>query len=137
MEDFRKKSGNNDTNDKEIMFTQSIKAGKRIYYLDVKKSRRDEMFLAITESKKIIQGEGEDAQISFEKHKIFLYREDFEKFMAGLEQAIAYIEEKQEIPRKEYYEKGEEEIPVATTEESGTEDEKTTSPGIKIDIDFE
>jgi hypothetical protein len=137
MEDFRKKSGNNDTNDKEIVFTQSIKAGKRIYYLDVKKSRRDEMFLAITESKKIVQGEGEDAQISFEKHKIFLYREDFEKFMAGLEQAIAYIEEKQETPRREYYEKGEEEIPVATTEESSTEDEKTTSPGIKIDIDFE
>ena len=70
-------------NDKEIVFSQSIKAGKRIYYLDVKKNRKDEMFLAITESKKIVMGEGDDSQVSFEKHKIFLYKEDFEKFMNG------------------------------------------------------
>ena len=47
MEDFKKKSGL-DVSDKEIVFSQSIKAGKRIYYLDVKKNRKDEMFLAIT-----------------------------------------------------------------------------------------
>ena len=58
-------------NDKEIVFSQSIKAGKRIYYLDVKKNRKDEMFLAITESKKIVMGEGDDSQVSFEKHKTF------------------------------------------------------------------
>ena len=93
MEEQKKKNGL-DMNDKEIVYSQSIKAGKRIYYLDVKKSRRDEMFLAITESKKVIMGEGEDSQISFEKHKIFLYKEDFEKFMNGLRQAISFIEEK-------------------------------------------
>ena len=79
-------------NDKEIVFSKSIKAGKRIYYLDVKKNRKDEMFLAITESKKVITGEGDDSQVSFEKHKIFLYREDFQKFMAGLEEAVNFIE---------------------------------------------
>ena len=47
MEDFKKKNAA-DMNDKEIVFSQSIKAGKRIYYLDVKKNRKDEMFLAIT-----------------------------------------------------------------------------------------
>ena len=78
-------------NDKEIAFSQSIKAGKRIYYLDVKKNRKDEMFLAITESKKIVMGEGDDSQVSFEKHKIFLYKEDFEKFTLGLAQAIDFI----------------------------------------------
>ena len=82
-------------NDKEIVFSQSIKAGKRIYYLDVKKNRKDEMFLAITESKKIVMGEGDDSQVSFEKHKIFLYKEDFEKFMNGLQQAIGFIQEQQ------------------------------------------
>ena len=87
MEDFKKKSGL-DVSDKEIVFSQSIKAGKRIYYLDVKKNRKDEMFLAITESKKIVTGEGDESQVSFEKHKIFLYKEDFEKFMNGLQQAI-------------------------------------------------
>ena len=50
MEDFNKKRSGLDMNDKEIVFSQSIKAGKRIYYLDVKKNRKDEMFLAITES---------------------------------------------------------------------------------------
>ena len=70
MEDFKKKSGL-DVNDKEIVFSQSIKAGKRIYYLDVKKNRKDEMFLAITESKKVVMGEGDDSQVSFEKHKSF------------------------------------------------------------------
>ncbi|KAA6332406.1 hypothetical protein EZS27_019084 [termite gut metagenome] len=107
MEDFKKKR-EFDMNDREIVFSKSIKAGKRIYYLDVKKNQRDEMFLAITESKKIVQGEGEDLQVSFEKHKIFLYREDFDKFMDGLQQAISYIEEKQESPKREYSERSRE-----------------------------
>ena len=82
MEDYKKKSVVD--GDKEIVFSKAIKAGKRIYYLDVKKNRKDEMFLAITESKKIVSGEGDDSQVSFEKHKIFLYKEDFEKFMNGV-----------------------------------------------------
>ena len=94
MEDLKKKNGA-DMNDKEIVFSKSIKAGKRIYYLDVKKNRKDEMFLAITESKKVVTGEGEDLQVSFEKHKIFLYREDFEKFMNGLNEAINFINQKE------------------------------------------
>ena len=93
MEDLKKKGA--DMNDKEIVFSKSIKAGKRIYYLDVKKNRKDEMFLAITESKKVVTGEGEDAQVSFEKHKIFLYREDIEKFMNGLNEAINFINQKE------------------------------------------
>ena len=89
MEEFKKKSAAE--GDKEIVFSKAIKAGKRIYYLDVKKNRKDEMFLAITESKKIVSGEGDDSQVSFEKHKIFLYKEDFEKFTEGLEEVINYI----------------------------------------------
>ena len=92
MSKYFKKKTSADMNDKEIVFSKSIKAGKRIYYLDVKKNRKDEMFLAITESKKVIMGEGDDSQVSFEKHKIFLYREDFQKFMAGLTEAIDFID---------------------------------------------
>ena len=114
MEEFKKKSAAE--SDKEIVFSKAIKAGKRIYYLDVKKNRKEEMFLAITESKKIVSGEGEDSQVSFEKHKIFLYKEDFGKFMDGLQQAIQYIESE-----------GNEDLPL--TEEGNTEE-------IKIDIDF-
>ena len=89
MEDY-KKSGMNES-EKEIVFSQTIKAGKRIYYIDVKKNRKDEMYISITESKKIVNGEGENATISFEKHKIFLYREDFAKFAGSLKEAIDYI----------------------------------------------
>lgn len=89
MEDY-KKNGVGE-NEKEIVFSQAVKAGKRIYYIDVKKNRKDEMYLSITESKKIVSGEGDDASVSFEKHKIFLYREDFEKFATSLKQAIDFV----------------------------------------------
>lgn len=82
-------------NEKDIVFSQAIKAGKRIYYLDVKRNKRDELFLSITESKKVVSGEGPDAPFTFEKHKIFLYQEDFSKFINGLSKAIGYIHENQ------------------------------------------
>lgn len=122
MEDLKIKM-NADMNDKEIVFSKSIKAGKRIYYLDVKKSRKGEMFLAITESKKVINGEGENAQVNFEKHKIFLYKEDFEKFMTGLNEAIQYINK----------EEGE----VAPRAQEEHSDILPSAEELKIDIDFE
>ena len=133
MEDLKKKSGL-DVNDKEIVFSQSIKAGTRIYYLDVKKNRKDEMFLAITESKKVVMGEGDDSQVSFEKHKIFLYKEDFEKFMNGLQQAIGFIQEQQGS-----YARHNDNENLPDSERPTTEQEEKGSPldgEIKIDIDF-
>ncbi|MBQ2808520.1 MAG: PUR family DNA/RNA-binding protein [Bacteroidaceae bacterium] len=99
MEDY-KKSGINE-NEKDIAYSQAIKAGKRIYYIDVKKNRKDEMYISITESKKIVNGEGDNATISFEKHKIFLYREDFAKFAASLKEAIDFVvaEQGEYVPR--------------------------------------
>lgn len=114
-----KKSGFGE-NEKEIVFSQAIKAGKRIYYIDVKKNRKDEMYLSITESKKIISGEGENATISFEKHKIFLYREDFAKFTNSLNEAIKYVVDEQGEYRPNY--------PAATEEEGESK--------MNIDIEF-
>lgn len=88
--------------DNEIIYSKSIKAGKRIYYLDVKKSRNDDLFLAITESKKKVTGQDEDVQVSYEKHKIFLYKEDFDKFAEGLEEVINFIKQEQgEAPQRQ------------------------------------
>ena len=131
MEDFKKKNAM-DLNDKEIVFSKSIKAGKRIYYLDVKKNRKDEMFLAITESKKIVMSEGDDSQVSFEKHNIFLYKEDFEKFMTGLTQAIAFINKKQPLTLDDSDKK--EKLEVDLEENLGKTEIGTE---IKFDIDFE
>lgn len=80
---------------KEILFSRTVKAGQRIYYIDVKKNRMDDMFLAITESKKVIAGEGENQKVNYEKHKIFLYKEDFAKFMEAMQQTLQYIEDNQ------------------------------------------
>ncbi|MGM9758584.1 MAG: DUF3276 family protein [Parabacteroides sp.] len=77
--------------DKEILYSKAIKAGKRIYYLDVKRNLKDDLFLAITESKKVQPKSGSGAQVAFEKHKIFLYKEDFEKFLEGMSDVMRYI----------------------------------------------
>ena len=134
MEDLKKKISA-DMNDKEIVFSKSIKAGKRIYYLDVKKNRKDEMFLAITESKKVIMGEGDDSQVSFEKHKIFLYREDFQKFMAGLTEAIDFIDRND---MNDYISRLTQEADMEKEQAAIEEEAKEEKLGseIKIDIDF-
>ena len=76
--------------DQEIVYSRSVKAGKRIYYLDVRKARNEDLYLCITESKRR-QAEGEEAP-SFEKHKVFLYKEDFAHFTEGLQDVIAYVQ---------------------------------------------
>lgn len=95
MEEFRRKTA--DEIEKDVIFSHAIKAGKRIYYMDVRKTRKEEMYLSITESKKITTGEGDDAKVSFEKHKIFLYREDFSNFIDGLTKTIKFIHEAEKV----------------------------------------
>ena len=78
--------------EQEIVYSRSVKAGKRIYYLDVRKARNEDLYLCITESKRR-QGEEGEAP-SFEKHKVFLYKEDFAHFTEGLQDVIAYVQDK-------------------------------------------
>ena len=123
MEEYRKKTA--DEMEKDVIFSHAIKAGKRIYYMDVRKTRKDEMYLSITESKKIVSGEGDDQQVSFEKHKIFLYREDFSNFIDGLTKTIKFIHEAEkdngaDVP-----------APDAPAQE---EDEPKTSEDFKIEF---
>ena len=70
--------------DKDLVYSESIKAGKRIYYFDVKQSRNGDRYIAITESKKINEGTVDNPRFVFEKHKLFLYKEDYEKFVDAL-----------------------------------------------------
>lgn len=119
MEDFKK----NQERDKDIVFSKSVKAGKRIYYVDVKKNRKGELFIALTESKKVISGDTESPSINFEKHKIFLYQEDFEHFMSGLEEAVNFVRAEQPRiePRQNY---------------NTTGDESNISSDLKINMDL-
>ena len=72
-----------------MVFSKRIKAGKRVYFFDVKATRANDLYLTITESKRR-PGESDDRPI-FEKHKLFVYREDFDKFADGFKEALDYI----------------------------------------------
>jgi hypothetical protein len=81
-------NGSNEKNLKEEIYTKVVRAGKRTYFFDVKATRKDDYYLTITESKKRL---GKEGKIFYEKHKIFLYKEDFEKFADGLDNAVTFI----------------------------------------------
>jgi hypothetical protein len=74
---------------KEDVFSTSVRAGKRTYFFDVKATRGNDLFMTITESKRI--GHENDGPVHYEKHKIFLYKEDFDGFLDGLQKAIDHI----------------------------------------------
>ena len=73
---------------KEEIYTKVVRAGKRTYFFDVKATRKEDYYLTITESKKRL---GKEGKVFYEKHKIFLYKEDFEKFTEGLKDAVNFI----------------------------------------------
>lgn len=137
MEDYKRKDTAG-TADKEIVFSQTVKAGKRIYYLDVKRNRKDELFLAITESKRKSGGDEGDAQVSFEKHKIFLYHEDFDRFMQSLNTAVNYIKESQPETETFRYSRDNDYEPKAedTYSHAAGSSDSGSGDDIKIDIEF-
>ena len=94
MEDFEKNADRleNDSKFREEIYSVAVRAGKRTYFFDVKSTRREEFYLTITESKKRFE---QDGSFHFEKHKIFLYKEDFEKFIDGLQEVITFIDQNQ------------------------------------------
>lgn len=102
----------------EILFSRSIKAGKRIYYLDVKCDRKGEAYLSLTESKRLPTAEGEAP--AFEKHKIFIYPEDFDKFSEGLSDVLKFAQNYRE----------------SKLDNDEADDEKPVSDDFKIDIEF-
>lgn len=86
MEGYERKEGME--YDREEIYSKSVRAGKRTYFFDVKATRNNDYYLTVTESKKKFDNDGNQ---NFEKHKIFLYKEDFEKFSEGLDEVVAYI----------------------------------------------
>ena len=76
-----------DNNDKAELYSQRVRAGKRTYFFDVKATRSNDYYLTITESKRRFKDEG----FAYEKHKIFLYKEDFAKFLEALQDTITHV----------------------------------------------
>ncbi len=102
----------------EDVFSKPVRAGKRTYFFDVKATKGNDYYLTITESKRRVE---KDGRFVYDKHKIFLYKEDFEKFTDGLEEVIKFIKDKCPVTERVYTENA----------DSATEEKNFT------DVDFE
>lgn len=78
----------NDYTEQEEIFSQVLRAGRRTYFFDVRATKADDFYLTITESKKFTH---EDGSFHYKKHKIYLYKEDFQEFNDMLSEATSYI----------------------------------------------
>lgn len=123
--------------DKEIIYSRTVKAGKRIYYLDVKQDRRDELFVSITESKRLDKPEGEPQ--AFEKHKLFIFKEDFGKFHEAMEDIMSFITRADDLSYKinqEICREKRSHLRVQQLTEEESEIEDTAKVSIRFDVDY-
>jgi len=133
----------NDSKERQEIFSNVVRAGRRTYFFDVKKTRKGDLYLTITESKKVFDDAG---KFHFEKHKLFLYKEDFDKFSEAYDNAVRFIDENVE----DFMENPDMENPIQNTEsandvgevdgnkaEQESSDTEETKPDDFTDIDFE
>lgn len=105
-------NNNRDHRDRDEVYSKRVLAGKRTYFFDVKSTRSGEdFFITITESKRV-------GERRYEKHKIFLYKEDFGKFVAAIHEVVGHIKEDL-LPEYEF--RGLPELTPAPEEESEVE----------------
>jgi len=102
---------NNDPGRDEI-YSERVKAGKRTYFFDVKATRSNDYYLTITESKRKPKDDG----FFYEKHKIFLYKEDFNKFVTALNTTVDHVKNEL-MPEIDFsqFDKNNEEVANAST----------------------
>lgn len=72
------------------LFSKKIRVGRRTYYIDVRKTRSEDLFLSITEMRRVVTPSGD---VVNERRKIHVYEEDIEKFVGGINEALEYIKE--------------------------------------------
>lgn len=116
-------NGTEEKNVREEIYTKVVRAGKRTYFFDVKATRKEDYYLTITESKKRL---GKEGKVFYEKHKIFLYKEDFDKFTDGLNDAVGFISNGKEELKTE-----------VVIEDELKQEEKTTSEKEFTNIEFD
>jgi len=126
----------NDSSGREEVYTKIVRAGNRTYFLDVKSTRKNDLYLTITESKKRFNKEG---KFFYEKHKLFLYPEDFEKFSDGLEDVFSFIRSSDNVLSPETGDAGnEKEVKAVDREADETEkgdDSKTADEFINVEFE--
>lgn len=130
-------------NNREDIFSKVIRAGKRTYFFDVKSTKGSDLYLTITESKRKYN---DDGKFFYEKHKLFLYKEDFDKFTEGLAETVDKIRELQDTdeflseddsPRNDQYDNDSEGEETPKYSENGNSDSSRSDEGEYSDVKFE
>ena len=109
------------SDNRDEIYSKSLRAGRRTYFFDVRSTRADDFYLTITESKRDFN---EDGTPFYKKHKIYLYKEDFENFQDHLNEMVDYIikERGEEIISLNKEEKSDTEVPTEEEKEEATTD---------------
>lgn len=110
----------NNNKGKSEIYSKAVRAGKRTYFFDVKATRDENLYITVTESKKRFRNDG---GFFYEKHKLFLYKEDFIKFAEGLNEVVEYVRKNNPTPVEEQTYSGpdaQEEATVAETDSVGS-----------------
>lgn len=105
-----------DQKDRNEIFSKRVRAGKRTYFFDIKATRSNDYYLTITESKRKYNDDG----FSYEKHKIFLYKEDFVKFVEALNETVDHVKSEL-LPDFDFDQFNEEEVKVEEESTADTE----------------
>jgi len=121
-----------DQNNREEIYSRPVRAGKRTYFFDVKATRGQDLYMTITESKRRFD---DDGNVHYQKHKIFLYREDFANFEEGFVDAVEKIQELMATGnyRDPIAERKAKEEAEPVTEESTETDGESTADDISFD----
>ena len=114
------------------LYSRPVRAGKRTYFFDVKATRGKDLYMTITESKRRFDDHG---NVSYSKHKIFLYREDFEKFEEGFLDAVDKIQELMATGeyRDPIAERAAQESEVSAEADSSNQENSTSEEDIAFD----
>ena len=125
--------------EQEEIFSQVLRAGRRTYFFDVRATKAEDFYLTITESKKFTH---DDGSFHYKKHKIYLYKEDFQEFREMLSKATDYIIDQKgeevisERHQKDFKKPSENQTPVASTETTATSEESPSTESF-TDVKFE
>jgi len=109
-----------DNKNRDDIFSKSVRAGRRTYFFDVRSTRADDYYMTITESKRHTK---EDGSVFYQKHKIYLYKEDFESFLESFKEVKDFI----------IKEKGTEIITLESEETNSKDDVESESSDVESD----
>lgn len=121
--------------EQEEIYSKVLRAGRRTYFFDVRATKAGDYYLTLTESKKFTN---QDGSFHYKKHKIYLYKEDFDAFKETLEEMMSFIiDQKGEEVISERHQKDYRKEDDYTEEEQRSDEDSSPNTTSFTDIDFD